>query len=122
MGYSKLFSGSNSIFENILDEIQDPAFDGGVTQAETLDLVQMLLDIDTARLNNSNLGLGTMVVGQVQFDAVRNDAFLKSVGRSYIKRLSIIFSMKPAQDYYRAAAPSTSGNIYPQAYDYESDG
>lgn len=118
MGYSKLFTSSNTIFENVLDLIQSPAFDDGSTFNNTITLLGQLQQIDQARLNNQNLGLATEVSAAVKFDAARNDAILKSIGRTYIKQLSIIFSMKPAQDYYGRATTDTSGNIYPVAYDY----
>lgn len=120
MGYSKLFTSSNAIFENILNEIQDPNFDDGSTIADIRTIMAQLQSIDQQRLNNIPLGLATEITAEVRYDAARNDAFLKNVGRSYIKQLAIIFSMKPAQDYYGRARTSTSGNIYPQGYSFDS--
>lgn len=122
MGYSKLFKSSNAIFENILDLIQSvPAYDDGSTFNETIWLLNKLIGIDVLILNNTGLGLATEAYDAAKFDAVRNDRHLRSIGRSYIKQLSIIFSMKPAQDYFGRATPDTSGNIYPQAYDFDTD-
>lgn len=119
MGYTKLFTSSNTIFENILDLIESvPAFDDGATFNNTIILMNQILAIDVLRNNNQNLALGTQVSGKVTFDAARNDAVLKSIGRTYIKQLSIIFSMKPAQDYYGRATTDTSGNVYPTSYDF----
>lgn len=119
MGYSQLFKSSNAIFEDILNSIQSvPAYDDGATFNQTIVLLTNILNIDQKRLLNAGLGLATAIPGVTEFDAARNDALLKSIGRSYIKQLSIIFSMKPAQDYYGRATPDTSGNIYPTEYDF----
>ena len=122
MGYSQLFKSSNAIFENILDLIQSvPAYDDGATFNQTIVLMTQLQQIDQLRLNNIQLGLATSVSAQVQFDAARNDAFLKGVGRNYIKQLAIIFSMQPARDYYGRANTNLSGNVYPTSYDIDSN-
>jgi hypothetical protein len=119
MGYSKLFKSSNTIFENVLDLIQSvPAFDDGSTFNLTIALLGNLNSIDLQIYNNAFLGLSTQSSTATLIDAARNDALLRKIGRAYIKQLSIIFSMKPAQDYYSRAATDTSGNIYPVAYDY----
>lgn len=110
MGYSKFFASSNSIFENALDEIQTTVDDGS-TFNNTIILLNQILGIDVQRLNNSTLGLATQVSGEVVFDSARNDAILKSIGRTYIKQLSIIFSMQPSQDYYGRASSTGDGNI-----------
>lgn len=120
MGYSKLFTSSNAMFEDILNVIGSPNFDDGSTFANVLAILAQLQNIDQLRINNVPLGLATEVPGEVKYDAARNDAMLKSIGRSFIKQLSIIFSMKPAQDYYGRARTSTSGNVYPSGYDYDS--
>ena len=123
MGYSQLFKSSNSIFENILSLIESvPAYDDGATFNQTIVLLTQIQSIDTLRLNNTNLALATEVEGKVKFDAARNDAVLKSIGRTYIKQLSIIFSMKPARDYYGRASTDLSGNIFPENYGYDTNG
>jgi hypothetical protein len=107
------------MFENILDLIQSvPAFDDGATFNETIVLMNNINNLEVLRLQNASLGFATESSTQTKVDAVRNNDFIMKIGRSYIKQLSVIFSMKPAQDFYRAAPPDTSGNIYPVAYDY----
>jgi hypothetical protein len=118
MGYSKLFKSSNTIFESVLDLIQSvPAFDDGATFNNTMVLQTLILGIDTQIDTNSYLGLGTEVTAKIKYDSYRNDRILRSIGRNYIKKLSIIFSMKPAQDYYGRATTDLSGNVYPESYD-----
>ena len=119
MGYSKLFSSSNSVFENVLNTIQQTSYDDGSTFNNTITLLNNILAIDMQRANNSNLGLATSVGGKIQYDAYRNDAMLKSIGRNYIKQLSIIFSMEPAKDYYGRATVDLSGdtNVPGQSHD-----
>lgn len=117
MGYSQLFSSSNAIFEGILDTIESvPAYDDGATFNQTCVLMVQVMNIDQLRLNNFNLGFATKSSTKTEVDAVRNDAFLKASGRTLIKQLSQLISMKPARDYYRADAPDLSGNIYPASY------
>lgn len=123
MGFSQLFKSSNSIFENILDLIESvPAYDDGATFNQTIVLLTNCQQIDQQRLANSFLGLATEVTGEVMYDAARNDAILKSIGRSYIKQLSILFSMKPCNDYYGRASIDRSGNVQDsgdiQGYDF----
>lgn len=120
MGYTKLFASSNAIFENILDVIER-TLDDGSTFNNTILLLNLILGIDKQRITNSRLGLATQVTGEVVYDAARNDVMLKSIGRTYIKQLSIIFTMQPAQDYY--GRPSIGdGNIGPpngpSSYDF----
>jgi hypothetical protein len=116
MGYSLLFASSNAIFENVLNTIQ-ASVNGPDAFNQTITLLGLLQNIDQQRINNSNLGLATEVSAEVKFDAYRNDLFLKSLGRNYIKQLSIIFSMKPAADYFGRSQVDLSGNIYPTSYD-----
>jgi hypothetical protein len=118
MGYSQLFKSSNAIFENILSLIQSvPAYDDGATFNQTIVLMTQLQQIDQLRLNNASLGLANQTSDGVKYDAARNDLLLKQIGRTYIQQLSIIFSMKPARDYFARAATDLSGNVYPTDYD-----
>jgi hypothetical protein len=118
MGYSRLFTSSNSIFENILNVIENEATNGSSVApfSQSLLYLDHCLDIDFKLEVNSNLGLATQSAS-VKFDAYRNDRMLRGIGRNYIKKLSIIFSMKPAQDYYGQATTDLSGNIYPTSYE-----
>lgn len=114
MGYSKLFKSANAIFENVLDLIQSvPAFDDGATFNDTLVIANQCISVDQQILNNLNLGLATQAFEAASIDAVRNDRHLRHIGRGYIKQLSIIFSMKPAHDYYSRATIDLSGDIDP---------
>jgi hypothetical protein len=117
MGYTKLFASSNAVFEDVLNVIQS-SLDDGSTFNETIWLMNEIECIDQQIKNNSYLGLGTEIEAKIKFDAYRNDRFLRMLGRNYIKKLSIIFAMKPAQDYYGRATTDTSGNIYPTSYDF----
>ena len=109
MGMSKLFSSAVADFENTLNVIQSITFDDGSTFNQTLAVLNLLQGIDQSIVNNTNLGLATEVNGKVKFDAYRNDRMLRAIGRGYIRQLSILFSMKPVQDYYARAVPDTSG-------------
>jgi hypothetical protein len=117
MGYTKLFASSNAIFEDILINI--PNLDDGSTYDLTITLMTNIQQIDQLILNNEILGLATSTSGQggVNFDAYRNDRMLRGVGRNYIKKLSIIFTMQPAQDYYGRPSYGTSGNVQPIPWD-----
>jgi hypothetical protein len=122
MGYSKLFKSSNAIFENILDLIQSvPAYDDGSTFNETIWILNKLVGVEELILNNTGLGLATSAYQAADFDAVRNDRHLRHIGRAYIRQFSIIFSMKPAHDYFSSVAPDLSGNIMPPDYGYDTD-
>ena len=106
---SKLFASSNAIFENVLNTIQG-AIDDGSTFNQTITLLNQLLGIDAQILSNSRLMLATDVPGEVKFDAIRNDAGLRRVGRALINQLSIIFSMDAARDYYSSVPIDHSGS------------
>jgi len=122
MGYSKMFKSSNTIFENVLDLIESvPAYDDGSTFNETIWLLNKLIGIDDLILSNTGLGLATEAYEAAKFDAYRNDRFMRSIGRAYIRQLSIIFSMKPAHDYFSRVSPDLSGNIMPPSYGYDTD-
>jgi hypothetical protein len=110
MGLSLLFASGNAIFENVLNTIQSLQ-DDGATFNETLVLLGYLQNIDQLRLQNASLGFATISSTGTNVDAARNDAILKSVGRTYINRLSIIFSMKPTRDYYNAAPMDPGGDV-----------
>lgn len=119
MGYSKMFTSSNTLFENTLNLIESvPAYDDGSTFNQTLYLMNRILEIDNQIEHNSHLGLGSEVEGKVKFDAARNDRMLRCIGRNYIAKLAIIFSMAPAHDYFGKRATDLSGNLVPRSYDY----
>jgi hypothetical protein len=120
MGVSKLFSSAVADFENTLNGIQSIAFDDGSTFQQTLAILALLQNIDAQIVNNSQLGLGSEVEGTVKFDAYRNDVMLRRIGRGYIRQLSIVFSMKPVQDYYGKAIIDTAG--LSNVHNYQSAG
>src|ERR1039457_1923052 len=92
MGMSKLFASSNAIFENVLNTIQSD-IDDGSTFNQTILILNQLLILDTRIFTNSALMLATEIPSEVVFDAIRNDAGLRKVGRALINQLSTIFSM-----------------------------
>lgn len=108
MGMSKLFASSNAIFENVLNTIQG-TIDDGSTFNLTLSILATLQQLDVQIINNSRLMLATEVMDEVKFDAIRNDAGLRKIGRAYVRQLATIFSMLPAQDYYAAADIDPTG-------------
>jgi hypothetical protein len=119
MGMSKLFASSNAIFENVLNTIQSD-IDDGSTFNQTILILNQLLILDTRIFTNSALMLATEIPSEVVFDAIRNDAGLRKVGRALINQLSTIFSMPPQRDYYSAVKISTDGS--PRLYGIDQDG
>ena len=111
MGMSKLFASSNAIFEGVLNTIEG-TIDDGSTFNLTIEILNNTLIIDNQILANSKLMLATEIPGEVKFDAIRNDAALRKIGRAYISQLSTIFSMKPAKDFYSPSDLDSSGDIH----------
>jgi len=100
MGMPLLFHKANTILENAISTIENADTATFNAVADTLVKLQA---IDAKIDSNSALMLATQVMDEVIFDAIRADAGLRRVGRTYINRLSIHLSMDVAADYYGPA-------------------
>lgn len=107
MGFPKLWSQANSVFETIMDTI-DGINDGGATEASIRAILTKLAAIETKLDVNSNLMLAHEVTDEVKYDGGRNAMLLRSEGRKLIQQLSIRFSIRAGKDYF--------GNV--QVHDY----
>ena len=102
MGMPLLFRRANSILENAMSTIEN-ANDSNATFNAVAATLVLLQSIDAKIDSNAALMLATEVMDEVVFDAIRADAGLRRVGRTYINRLSIHLSMDVASDYYGPA-------------------
>ena len=119
MGYSRIWTNANSMFEGVLDAINGlannppPQGDGGATQAAVRVVLGNLQNLDTMIANNMNLMLGTQVNDSIKVDAIRQDYYWRSVnGPALIRQLANRMSINPASDYYSQAEVDPSGDIY----------
>ena len=118
MGMPKLFSQSNSVLESAMNAIDGlTAQDGGATQARMVTALQQIDAINTQLIANSKLMLATEVSDEVKFDAIRNDAGLRKVGRYLIHQIAIPLSMNPAVDFFSAPALNATPDIVMHRYD-----
>lgn len=112
MGMPRLFAQSNAVLENAMSAIENlSTLDGGATETAVKTALTNIASIEAQILANSTLMLATEVMDEVKFDAIRNDAGLRKVGRSYIHQLSIRLSMMPQEDYFAAAPVSNYPGI-----------
>lgn len=112
-GSSKLFTSSNSQFENILNSIDglysDPT-DQGATQAAIRVTLTKLEAVETQLSILTNLMLGTEVEGAVKVNAIKNDAYLRFVvGPALITQIQNRISFPPLIAYFSPADTSNGG-------------
>lgn len=112
-GSSKLFTSSNTQFENILNSIDglysDPT-DQGATQAAIRVTLGKLSTVETQLSNLTNLMLGTEVDGEVKVNAIKNDHYLRFVvGPALITQIANRISFPPLIPYFSPAEVSPAG-------------
>jgi hypothetical protein len=113
-GSSKLFSSSNSQFENLLNSINglyDDPTDQGATQAAIRVVMAKIQNVETQLTNLTNLMLGTEVVDRVKVNAIRNDYYLRFiVGPALITQIANRISFNPLIQYFSPASTQDGGN------------
>jgi hypothetical protein len=112
-GSSKLFTSSNTQFENILNSIDglysDPT-DQGATQAAIRVTLGKLQAMEVQLNNLTNLMLASEVEGKVKFSAIKNDYYLRFVvGPSLITQIANRISFAPLIPYFSPADISSAG-------------
>lgn len=112
-GSSKLFSSSNSQFENILFSIDglysDPT-DMGATQAAIRVSMSKLQAIEVQLTNLTNLMLSSEVEGKIKVDAIKNDYYLRFVaGPALITQIANRISFLPLIPYFSPPEISSAG-------------
>ena len=112
-GSSKLFTSSNTQFENILNSIDglysDPT-DMGATQAAIRVTLGKLQAMEVQLNNLTNLMLASEVEGKVKFSAIKNDYYLRFVvGPSLITQIANRISFPPLIPYFSPADISSAG-------------
>ena len=112
-GSSKLFTSSNTQFENILNSIDglysDPT-DMGATQAAIRVTLGKLENLETQLTNLSNLMLATEVDNEVKVNAIKNDYYLRFVvGPALITQIANRISFPPLIPYFSPAEVSSAG-------------
>lgn len=112
-GSSKLFTSSNTQFENILNSIDglysDPT-DLGATQAAIRVTLGKITNVETQLTNLTNLMLGTEVDGEVKVNAIKNDYYLRFVvGPALITQIANRISFPPLIAYFNPADTSDGG-------------
>lgn len=108
----RLFSQSNSVLENAIAAIENlVSIDGGATETAMKAVLVKLAAVEVALDANSNLMLATEVMDEVRFDAIRNDAGIRMVGRGLIHQLTIRLSMMAQEDYFGPAPVSSYPGI-----------
>jgi hypothetical protein len=122
MGMPRVFAQVNSILENVMSAIDNlsgppPNGDNGATQARIVTVLAQIDAINTQIVQNAQLMLATEVMDEVKFDAIRNDAGLRRVGRALIQQLSIPLSMKPAVDFFSSAGLNPTPDINMHQFD-----
>jgi hypothetical protein len=112
-GSSKLFTSSNSQFENILNSINglyDDPTDQGATQAAIRVTLGKLQYVETQLTNLTNLMLGLEVDGAIKVNAIKNDYYLRFVvGPAYITQIANRISFPPLITYFSPAEVSSAG-------------
>lgn len=112
-GSSKLFTSSNSQFENILFSINglyDDPTDQGATQAAIRVTLSKLEAVEVQLTNLTNLMLGSEVEGKVKVNAIKNDYYLRFiVGPSLITQIANRISFPPLIPYFSPADISSAG-------------
>lgn len=113
-GSSKLFTSSNSQFENVLNSINglyDDPTDIGATQAAIRITLGKIATIETQLDNLSNLMLGSMVEGKIKVNAIRNDYYLRFVfGPALITQIANRISFNPLIAYFSPVSIQDGGN------------
>ena len=113
-GSSKLFSSSNSQFENVLNAIDglinDPV-DLGATQAAIRVSMAAIATVETQLANNSNLMLASEIEGKVKINAMKNDYYLRFIfGPALITQIANRISFNPLIKYFSPASTQNGGN------------
>jgi hypothetical protein len=112
-GSSKLFTSSNSQFENILNSINglyDDPTDQGATQAAIRVTLSKLENVETQLTNLTNLMLSTEIEGKVKVNAIKNDYYLRFVvGPALITQIANRISFPPLIPYFSPADISSAG-------------
>lgn len=113
-GSSKLFTSSNTQFENILNSINglyDDPTDQGATQAAIRVTLGKLGNIESQLTILTNLMLGTEVEGAVKVNAIKNDYYLRFVvGPALITQISNRISFTPLIPYFSPPEISSAGS------------
>jgi hypothetical protein len=112
-GSSKLFTSSNSQFENIMNSIDglysDPT-DMGATQAAIRVTLGKLENVETQLTNLTNLMLSSEVEGKIKVNAIKNDYYLRFVvGPALITQIANRISFPPLIPYFSPADISSAG-------------
>lgn len=112
-GSSKLFTSSNTQFENILNSIDglysDPTDQGATQQAIRVTLGKLQY-MEVQLSNLSNLMLGLEVEGKIKVNAIRNDYYLRFVvGPALITQIANRISFPPLIPYFSPAEVSSAG-------------
>ena len=109
-GVSRLFTSANSMFENLLNSIDglyNDSVDAGATQAAIRAVIVKLQAVDAQLSVLSNQMLGT-AVGDIKFDAQKNDWYLRNVvGPGLINQISQRISFNPLSNYF--GTPTING-------------
>jgi hypothetical protein len=112
-GSSKLFTSSNTQFENILNSIDglysDPT-DMGATQAAIRVTLGKLEALEVQLTNLTNLMLGYEVGDSIKVNAIKNDYYLRFiVGPGLITQIANRISFPPLIPYFSPAEISSAG-------------
>ncbi len=112
-GSSKLFTSSNTQFENILNSINglyDDPTDQGATQAAIRVTLGKITTLETQLATLSTLMLSSEVVGEVKINAIKNDYYLRFVvGPALITQIANRISFPPLIPYFSPAEVSSAG-------------
>lgn len=112
-GSSKLFTSSNTQFENILNSIDglysDPT-DQGATQAAIRVSLGKISVVEIQLTNLTNLMLSSEVEGKVKINAIKNDYYLRFVvGPALITQIANRISFPPLIPYFSPSEISSAG-------------
>ena len=112
-GSSKLFTSSNTQFENILNSINglyDDPTDMGATQAAIRASMGQIQAVEVQLTNLIPLMLSTEVEGKVKTQAIKNDYYLRFVvGPALITQIANRISFPPLIPYFSPAEISSAG-------------
>jgi hypothetical protein len=111
-GSSKLFSSSNSQFENILASINGlyDTDDAGATQAAIRSTLTQIAALEVQLQNLIPLMLSSEVESKIKVNAIKNDNYLRFVvGPALINQIAVRISFPPLIPYFSPASTQNCG-------------
>jgi hypothetical protein len=115
LGFAAIYIQADPMLENAITAVQSVADGGSRPDSSTEDAILAYLvslaAIDTI-LESAQGCLGTIKVDDVEIDAVRAEALLKSRARRLVGFIGDALSTQPLRDIYSPSSPDPSGGFH----------